>query len=138
MTLKRTGELFEEALTRSVIGAFYEVYRELGFGFREFIYARSLQKALAQRGHSIGREGPTMVYYKGEPLAQQTLDMIVDDKLLIEIKATEQLHPDAATQLFSYLSATELQVGLVLNFGRKAKFHRVFYENRLKRHLHGS
>jgi GxxExxY protein len=56
VTTKQTSELFEEALTRSVIGAFYDVYRELGFGFREHIYSRSLEKALAQRGHSFGRE----------------------------------------------------------------------------------
>ena len=138
MTTKRTSELFEETLTRSVIGAFYEVYRELGFGFREYIYSRSLEKALAQRGHSVGREVPTMVYYGGEPVAQQVLDMIVDEKLVIEIKATEHPHPSAAAQLFSYLSATQLEVGLVLHFGRKAKFHRVFYENRLKRHINRS
>jgi GxxExxY protein len=79
-----------------------------------------------------------MVYFGGEPVAQQVLDMIVDEKLVIEIKATEHLHPNAAAQLLSYLSATQLELGLVLHFGRKAKFHRVFYENRLKRHINRS
>jgi len=61
--------------------------------------------------------------------------MIVDEKLVIEIKATEHLHPNASMQLFSYLSATRLEVGLLLHFGRKPRFHRVIRENRLKRHL---
>jgi GxxExxY protein len=86
-------------------------------------------------GHRVGREVPSMVYFRGEPVAQQVLDMIVDEKLVIEIKATEYLHPSASMQLFSYLSATQLEVGLLLHFGRKPKFHRVICENRLKRHL---
>ena len=75
-----------------------------------------------------------MVYFRGEPLARQTLDMIVDDKLVVELKATERLPPDATRQVFGYLSATDLEVGLLLHFGKQARFYRVIYENRLKRH----
>lgn len=74
-----------------------------------------------------------MVYHRGEPLAGQTLDMIVDEKLILETKATEHLYPGATLQLFSYLCATKLEVGLLLHFGREAKFYRVFFENRFKR-----
>lgn len=73
-----------------------------------------------------------MVYFKGAELAWQTLDMIVDERLVIETKATEFLHPGARHQLFSYLSATRLEVGLLLHFGRQPKFQRVICENRLK------
>ena len=135
MTSNRTRGLLEEARTRSVIAAFYQVYRELGFGFREYIYSRALATVLAARGHRVAREVPAMVYYQGEPLAQQVLDMIVDERLVLEIKATERLHPNASVQLFSYLSATRLEVGLLLHFGRTPKFHRVICENRLKRHF---
>jgi GxxExxY protein len=73
-----------------------------------------------------------MVYYHGEPLARQTLDMIIDERVVVEAKATERLHPSSTDQLFSYLCGTNLEVGLLLHFGRQAKFHRVVYENRLK------
>jgi|SRR5664279_875654 len=135
MSPKRPNGLLEEALTRSVIAAFYQVYQGLGFGFREYIYSRALERVLVAGGHLVGREVPSTVYYRGEAVAQQVLDMIVDEKLVIEIKATEHLHPNASMQLFSYLSATRLEVGLLLHFGRKPKFHRVICENRLKRHL---
>jgi GxxExxY protein len=126
--------MLDEALTRSVIGAFYDVHRVLGFGFREHIYALALQRDLLAKGHRVDREAAVTVYYRAEPLAAQTLDMIVDQKLIVEIKATERLHPGAKLQLFSYLTATALELGLLLHFGREPKFHRVICENRLKRH----
>ncbi len=128
------NELLEEALSRSVIGAFYEVHNELGFGFREYIYALALQRELIARGHQVEREMGVPVYYRGEPLARQTLDMVVDERLVIECKATEQLSPSAVKQLFSYLSATTMEIGLVLHFGREATFRRVICENRFKKH----
>jgi GxxExxY protein len=134
MSAKGDGAMFEEALTCSVIGAFYDVHRELGFGFQEYIYALALERELVAKGHRVDREVAVMVYYRGEPLTWQTLDMIVDGKLILETKATELLHPSATLQLFSYLCATDLEVGLVLHFGREAKFYRVICENRLKRH----
>ncbi|MFI5242576.1 MAG: GxxExxY protein [Gemmatimonadales bacterium] len=85
-------------------------------------------------GHRVDREVSVMVYYRGEPLAEQTLDMIVDEKLVLETKATELLHPNASLQLFSYLCATNLEVGLLLHFGRKPKFYRVICQNHFKRH----
>ncbi|MDB4883832.1 MAG: GxxExxY protein [Gemmatimonadetes bacterium] len=109
------------------------MHRALGFGYREFIYALALERELLSCGHRVSREVAVMVYFRGEPLARQTLDMIVDDVLVIEIKSTERLHPSGTRQLFSYLSATDLEVGLLLHFGREAKFHRVICENRLKR-----
>jgi GxxExxY protein len=103
MNDKRETGLVEEALTHSVIGAFYDVHRELGFGFREYLYALALERELVARGHRVDREVGVMVYYRGEPLAWQTLDMIVDEKLVLETKTTERLHPSATMQLFSYL-----------------------------------
>jgi GxxExxY protein len=131
MTAK-ANDLLEAELTSSVIGSFYDVYGELGFGFREYIYALALERDLAAKGHRVNREVSVMVFFRGEPLAGQTLDMIVDDKLVIETKSTELLRPNATAQLFSYLHATQLEVGLFLHFGRQPKFYRVVYENRLK------
>lgn len=128
-----SGRLIAGELTRSVIGAFFRVYRELGFGYREHIYALALERELAERGHRVSREVAVMVYYRGEPLARQVLDMVVDDTLVVENKAAERLHPAATAQLFGYLCATSLEVGLLLHFGREPKFYRVICENRLKR-----
>ena len=126
--------LLQASLTRSVIASFYRVHRSLGFGFREHIYALALERDLRAKGHRVDRELASMVYHFGKPLAVQRLDMVIDGSLILEIKATELLHPDATLQLFSYLSATNLEVGLVLHFGRQPKFHRVICENRFKRH----
>jgi GxxExxY protein len=128
-------ELVAGALTRAVIGAFYDVHGELGFGFREYIYSLALERELVARGHLVEREIPITIYYRGAPLAKQNIDMVVDDRLIIETKATERLHSGATLQLFGYLCATNLEVGLVLHFGRAAQFHRVVCENRFKRRL---
>jgi len=132
MAVQRAEPLLEEQLTHSVIGAFFEVHRQLGFGYREYIYALALERELVAKGHQVDREVAVMAYYRGEPLARQTLDMIIDEKLVIETKATERLHPSGTLQLFSYLCATNLEVGLLLHFGRQPKFYRVICENRLK------
>ena len=137
MSSKREGGLLEEVVTHSVIGAFYDVHRGLGFGFREYIYALALERDVVAKGHRVDREVAVMVQYRGEPLAWQTLDMIVDEKLVLETKATERLHPSATLQLFSYLCATNLEVGLLLHFGREPKFYRVICENHFKRHRKG-
>src|SRR6266496_3122908 len=131
MTAK-AKDLLKAELTESVIGSFYDVFGELGFGYREYIYALALERDLSSKGHRVDREVSVMVYFRGEPLARQTLDMIVDGKLVVEIKSTELLRPNATSQLFSYLHATSLEVGLFLHFGREPKFYRVVYENRLK------
>jgi len=125
--------LLEGAITGSIIDSFRDVHRELGFGYREFIYALALQRDLVAKGHRVDREVAVMVYFRGEPLARQTLDVIVDQKVVVEIKSTELLHPSADLQLFSYLCSTNMEVGLLLHFGREPKFHRVICENRLKR-----
>ena len=114
-----TGKLIEEGLTRSVIGSFYDVHRELGFGYRELIYCSALERALVTKGHRVDREVAVMVYFRGEPLARQTLDMVIDDKLVVETKSTERLHPESTRQLFGYLCATNLELGLLLHFGRQ-------------------
>jgi GxxExxY protein len=133
MTIGRNGGLLEGALTESVIAGFFAAYRELGFGYRERIYTRALERELMSTGHRVDRELPVMIYYRGEPLARQRLDMVVDERVAVEIKATERLHPDSSRQLFSYLCATSFEVGLLLHFGREPKFYRVVCENHLKR-----
>src|SRR4051812_46300462 len=127
MPIRRPGGLSEEKLSRSVIGAFLTVHRKLGFGFLERIYSPALELELLDRGHRVAREAGVVIRYAGVEIAHQRIDMIVDEKLIVEIKATEKLHPDATRQLRNYLRATNLEIGLLLHFGRNPRVHRCFY-----------
>jgi GxxExxY protein len=119
------GELFEERLTHSVIGAFFEVYNTLGYGFVEHLYATAMERELRNRGHSVAREVLVRVMYKGRELGVQRLDLIVDEKVVVETKASRELHGSAGRQLYNYLRATNLKVGLLLHFGLKPHFYRI-------------
>jgi len=117
----------EQRLTRSVIGAFYEVYNTLGYGYLEHVYVMALERELRARGHGVAREVGIMIHYKGDELVQQRLGMIVDGRLIVEAKSTELIHPSAKRQLTNYLKGTGIQVGLLLHFGPEPKAHRAIF-----------
>jgi GxxExxY protein len=127
------SKLLAAETTGAIIGSFLDVRRALGFGFRERIYALAMDRDLRARGHRVDREVAAMVYFRGRPLARQRIDMIVDETVIVEIKAGAESHLDGQPQLFSYLAATTLEVGLLLHFGRKPQYRRFIYENRFKR-----
>ena len=120
-------ELIEGKLTESVIGAFYEVYNFLGFRFLEQVYLAALERELRARGHAVGREVWVPVFYKGDEISRQRLDMIVDERLVVEAKSTQELHKSAPRQLHNYLRATRIQVGLLLHFGPEPAFYRLVH-----------
>jgi GxxExxY protein len=122
--------LIEKELTRSIIGAFYEVYNTLGYGFLEHLYVRALEQELRSLGHNVGREVWVRVTYKGHQLGIQRLDLVVDNKVVVETKATVEIAKGAKRQLFNYLRATNLEIGLLLHFGPAPAFHRVLYKNK--------
>src|SRR6266536_5649125 len=117
-------ELIEAETTEAIIGSFYEVYNTLGFGFLEHIYVMALERELIARGHHVDREVAVRVMYKGEELSNQRLDMVVDGKVIVETKSTRELHKGARRQVYNYLNATNLEVGLLLHFGPVASFYR--------------
>jgi len=121
----RDHELLEEELTHSVIGGFYEVYNTFGYGLLEQVCMAALERELRARGHAVGREVHVPVFYKGEEIARQRIDMIVDERLVVEAKATQELHKSASRQVYNYLRVTRLQVGLLLHFGPEPSFHRI-------------
>lgn len=131
------GKLLHEKLTGSILGAFFEAYKGLKHGYREHLYLLALERELRARGHRVAREFAVRVMYKGELLGYQRLDMVVDDLIVIEAKSTFTLDKSAARQLYNYLHATNLEVGLLLHFGPKPKFERIFCENRIKAHWKG-
>jgi GxxExxY protein len=118
--------LIEFRLTQSIIGAFFDVYNHLGYGFLEHLYARALEQELISRGHTVSREVAVRVWYKGMELGIQRVDMIVDGKVLVETKSTETLPRTAGRQVFNYLRATKLAIGLLLHFGPEPCFRRVY------------
>jgi GxxExxY protein len=122
-------KLVHDRLTYSVIGAFFEVYYTLGFGFLEHVYVASLTRELKHRRHDVRREVSVPVLYKGEEVSHQRLDMIVDHRLVVETKSTRALHEGAVRQVENYLRATTLEVGLLLHFGPQPKFYRVIATN---------
>ena len=135
MPRRGTHDFLHGEITASIIGCMEETHSELGFGYREHIYSLALEQLLVAKGHRVEREVAVMVYFRGQPLATQVMDMVVDRKVVVEVKTGETLRNTATGQLFGYLCATTLEVGLVLHFGRTARAHRVFFENKFKKHL---
>ena len=132
--MSNTG-LIEEPTTHAVIAAFFEVYNTLGFGFLEHLYVMALERELRATGHEVSREVSVPVVYKGELLGTQRIDMIVDGRVVVEVKSSAQLPPYAERQLLNYLTATSLEVGLVLHFGPSAKFYRQVATKKKKRSI---
>ena len=126
--------LIHESLTAAVIGAFFDVYNELGPGLPEHVHVLALERELVSRGHRVEREVSVPVFYKGRELMTFRIDMLVDGCLVVEAKATDALHPSALRQLYTYLKVTAYEVGLLLHFGPEAKFYRVVSFNEQKRH----
>jgi GxxExxY protein len=125
-------ELIEEKLTESVIGGFYEVYNILRFGLLEQVYMAALERELRWRGHEVAREVWVPVWYKGEVISRQRIDMIVDDRLVVEAKSTQDLHKAAPRQVYNYLRATRIEVGLLLHFGPDPSFYRLVHTQDLQ------
>ena len=120
-------------LTEKIIGVFYDVYNELGHGFLESTYAEALAGALEESGLSIVREVPVPVWFRGTKVGQYYADLIVEDVVFLELKAARALESAHEAQLLHYLRATEIEVGLLLNFGLRPQFRRVLFDNERKR-----
>src|SRR5215216_2915980 len=118
-----------ERLLHSVIGAFFKVYNALGYGFLEHLYNLALERELIARGHRVAREVCVTVYYDDAELGKQRLDMVVDETLVVETKSTHELPKRATRQLYNYLRASDLEVGLLLHFGPEPRFFRVDSRN---------
>ena len=115
-------------LTSAIINAFYSVHSELGFGFLEKVYENALAIALRERGFHVVQQAPIPVWFHRQKVGEYYADIIVDEKVILELKAAESLVPEHEKQLLNYLKATEIQVGLLLNFGRRAEVRRKVFE----------
>jgi GxxExxY protein len=122
---RATARLIERELTGSIIECFFVVYNTLGYGFLESVYRSALALELRQRGLDVRAEAPIEVIYRGERVGAYRLDLLVENKIAPEVKATELLAPTAKRQLLNYLRASALDVGLLLHFAPDPKFYRV-------------
>ena len=111
-------------LSEQVIKAFFDTYNELGHGFLESVYESALAIRLAECGLRVERQVPIEVRFHGHVAGQFRADMLVEDSLLIEIKAVTQIAPTHEAQLLNYLKATRVRLGLLFNFGPRPEFRR--------------
>ena len=111
--------LIHEELSYQIRGALYEVFNTLGPGFREETYKLAVINELLRRGISVGREVDFEIKYKDRVIDLYRADIVVDGKVILELKATETLHPRHSAQLISYLKASGLRVGMLVNFGEE-------------------
>ena len=116
--------LIESNLTERVIGVFYSVYNELGCGFLESVYENAMALALRAAGFDAAQQVSLSVKYRGQAVGEFRADIVVEKRVVLEIKAVERLALVHEAQLINYLKASELQVGLLLNFGPHAEFKR--------------
>jgi GxxExxY protein len=121
--------LFEEALTRRIIGAFYDVYNALGYGFLESVYRTALEREIVERGLHVVREAGAEVRYKGAVVGVFRADLLVESRVVVELKSCRRLEPAHPAQLMNYLRATDLEVGLLLHFGPRPAFQRFIATN---------
>jgi GxxExxY protein len=119
-------------LTGKILGAFFQVHKELGYGFSEKVYENALAILLNESGLKVEPQAELPVYFHGQKVGEYKADLIVNDVVLLELIAAEKIVEDHAAQLLNYLKATEIEVGLVLNFGPTAEFRRKVYDNERK------
>ena len=117
-----------EELTERIIGVFYRVYNVLGYGFLEKVYENALCIELRKEGLSFESQVPIRVFYDGEIVGDYVADFIVEGKVVVEVKASSGLGGADEAQLLNYLKATGKDVGLLLNFGKKAEVKRRIFE----------
>ena len=122
-------KMLHEDITGQIIKAFYKVNNILGFGFLEKVYENAMKLELINMGLKVEQQKNIRVYYEGAEVGDYYADMIVNDVVIIELKAAENLCEEHESQLINYLKATSMEVGLLLNFGKKAEFRRKIFTN---------
>lgn len=127
-------ELVSKELVDIILHHFYRIYNELGYGFLERVYQNALYFALIDEGLKCETEKPIKVYFDGRVVGDYRADILVEDCIMLELKASEEYSPAFDNQLINYLKATEIEVGYVLNFGKKPKYSRKVFSNNRKSH----
>ena len=119
-------------LTQQVLKAFYKVYNTLGYGFLEKVYENALLFELQKMGFLCSQQFPIDVFYEEKKVGYYYADVIVEQKVILELKAADGLCAEHEAQLTNYLKATDIEVGLLLNFGKEPQFKRKVFSNEHK------
>ncbi|MGQ7946082.1 GxxExxY protein [Flavobacterium sp. WC2509] len=126
------ADLLYKNVTDSILKAYYAVYNQLGYGFLEKVYQNAMYFELKALGYKVEAQKQIKVYFKNQLVGEYYADLFVEDKVIVELKACELLMNVHVAQLMNYLKATEIEVGLVLNFGEDPEFKRIIYTNNKK------
>lgn len=125
--------MINQEKTSLVLKCYYKVFNTLGFGFLEKVYENALFLEMTKQGMNCRRQVPITVFYDGEEVGNYFADIIVDNDIIIELKAAESLCEEHDHQLINYLKATKIEVGFLLNFGLKPEFRRKVFSNDRKK-----
>jgi GxxExxY protein len=125
--------LKNEELTGRIIRVYYDVYNELGHGFLEAVYERAMTLALREVGLKAEAQASIPVTFRGQTVGEYRADILVDDKVLVELKAARALASEHYAQVIHYLRATQIEVGLLFNFGSRPSFKRFLFDNPSKK-----
>ena len=126
-------EYLHKELTSNVIQAFYKVYNKLGYGFLEKVYENAMRIELTRMNIPVEQQKNIKVYYESEQVGDYFADILVHELVIVELKAAENICEEHEAQLLNYLKATDIEVGLLLNFGKKAEIKRKIFMNKNKK-----
>lgn len=127
--------MLHEETTEKIIKAYYKVYNTLGHGFLEKVYENAMAIELRKMGFKVNKQKNIKVYYESEEVGDYFADLLIDDLIIVELKAAEGICENHEAQLTNYLKATMIELGLLLNFGKKPEFKRKIFHNHLKNNL---
>jgi GxxExxY protein len=122
-------------VTEKIVQAFFHVYNVLGYGFLEKVYGKAMVIELQKRGLTVRPQVPIKVYYEGQEVGDYFADLLIEECVIAELKSVEALAEEHHAQLLNYLKATEIEVGLLLNFGPKPEVKRKVFETARKKTL---
>jgi GxxExxY protein len=125
------ADYLHKELSAEIIKCFYKVYNTLGFGFLEKVYENALKIELTKSGLLVEKQMPITVYYDDMLVGEYFADLVVEKKIIIELKAAESLCEEHEFQLINYLKATDYELGLLLNFGKKPEIRRKIFTNKM-------
>ncbi len=125
--------MLHEDITEKIINAYYKVYNTLGYGFLEKVYENAMAIEIRKFGLKVNQQKNIKVYYDSSEVGDYFTDLLVEDLVIIELKAAKELSEEHEAQLTNYLRATKIEVGLLFNFGKEPKFKRKIFHNHLKK-----
>ena len=127
--------MLHEKITEKIIQSYYKVYNILGYGFLEKVYENAMALELRKAGMRVNQQDNIKVFYETEEVGDYYADLLVESLVIVEIKAAKALSEEHEAQLTNYLKGTDIEVGLLLNFGKKPEFKRKIFHNHLKKNL---